>query len=148
MQTFRIVEPGNYVRTVFIEALKQAGITVNAPVVGINPTPASGTSMPITSLISLPYSEYAKLILKVSYNIGADTSLVLFGLTQNVKNMADALLVEKNLLTSQYHLPAKEFYFQGSRYLVKDFGTSKSPKSTRQRAKYFGRDCPASGTLR
>ena len=37
---------------------------------------------------------------------------------------------------------------QGSRYLVKDFGTSKSPKSTRQRAKYFGRDCPASGTLR
>ena len=37
---------------------------------------------------------------------------------------------------------------QGSRYLVKDFGTSKSPKSTRQRAKYFGRECPASGTLR
>ena len=37
---------------------------------------------------------------------------------------------------------------QGSRYLVKDFGTSKSPKSTRQRAKCFGRDCPASGTLR
>ena len=44
----------------------------------------------------------------------------------------------------------KQGYFtkQGSRYLVKDFGTSKSPKSTRQRAKYFGRDCPASGTLR
>ena len=39
-------------------------------------------------------------------------------------------------------------HMQGSRYLVKDFGTSKSPKSTRQRAKYFGRDCPASGTLR
>lgn len=111
VQTFRIVEPGNYARTVFIEALKQAGITVNAPVVAINPSPASGTSMPITSLISLPYSEYAKFILKVSYNIGADTSLVLFGLTQSVKNMADALFVEKNLLTSQYHLPAKEFYF-------------------------------------
>ena len=34
--------------------------------------------------------------------------------------------------------------FQESHYLVKDSGTSQSPKSTRQREKYFGLDCPAS----
>ncbi len=33
---------------------------------------------------------------------------------------------------------------QECRYLVKDSGTSKSPKSTHQRGKYFGLDCPAS----
>ena len=33
---------------------------------------------------------------------------------------------------------------QESHYLVKDSGTSQSPKSTRQREKYFGLDCPAS----
>ena len=47
-----------------------------------------------------------------------------------------------------YWMKKSGFKIQGSRYLVKDFGTSKSPKSTRQRAKYFGRDCPAPGTLR
>lgn len=111
VQTFRIVKPANYARTVFIEALQQVGITVNAPVVAINPPPPNGTYRPITSLISLPYSEYTKFILKVSYNIGADTSLVLFGVAHSVNNMAKALLVEKNLLTTRYHLPANEFYF-------------------------------------
>ena len=57
------------------------------------------------------------------------------------------------LLADCYHAEVQQILslrptLQGSRYLVKDFGTSKSPKSTRQRAKCFGRDCPASGTLR
>jgi D-alanyl-D-alanine carboxypeptidase len=49
--------------------------------------------------------------LKVSYNIGADTSLLLFGLTQGVNNMGDALVVERNNLISNYGIPGDEFEF-------------------------------------
>jgi hypothetical protein len=36
----------------------------------------------VAELISSPYKDYAKYILKVSYNIGAETTLMLFGLTK------------------------------------------------------------------
>jgi D-alanyl-D-alanine carboxypeptidase len=62
-------------------------------------------------LESLPYSEYAKLILKVSYNIGADTSLVLWGLTQRVKTMKDALEVEQEHLMNVFGISHDEFHF-------------------------------------
>jgi D-alanyl-D-alanine carboxypeptidase len=83
IQTFQIVEPQNYARTVFIEALEDAGVTVLADTVAENPVgklPPKNSYTPqdlVTTLVSLPYSNYAKLILKVSYNIGADTSLLL-----------------------------------------------------------------------
>ena len=47
----------------------------------------------------------------MSYNIGADTSLVLFGLTQGVDNMNDALAIEKQNLISNYGIPAAQFHF-------------------------------------
>ncbi len=106
VQAFRITQPSNYARTVFIEALKAAGVTVRASSVAENPAqllPARNSYTPQTKLAELkglPYSETAKLILKVSYNIGADTSLVLFGLTQGVDNMNDALKVERKNLTT------------------------------------------------
>ncbi len=111
IQTFRIVEPANYARTVFIEALKEAGVVIDASPVTQNPSPPAGTYIPITQLLSLPFSEYAKYILKVSYNIGADTSLVLFGLTQGVNNMADALVIERNLLINKFGIPGSQFFF-------------------------------------
>ena len=59
----------------------------------------------------MPYAETAKLILKVSYNIGADTSLVLFGLTQGVDNMNDALKVERKNLAAKYGVAEDEIHF-------------------------------------
>jgi len=117
IQTFRIVDPASYARTVFIEALQNAGVSVNANTVGPNPVgklPPPNSYTPdtqVAQLISLPYSAEAKLILKVSYNIGADTSLVLFGLTQGVNNMADALMAEKHTLTTAYGIDGSEFTF-------------------------------------
>ncbi len=56
-------------------------------------------------------SDDAKLILKVSYNIGADTSLLLYGLTQGVNNMGDALVVERHNLISNYAIRNGQFEF-------------------------------------
>ena len=117
VQAFRITQPSNYARTVFIEALKAAGVTVQASLVTENPAqllPARNSYAPdakLAELQGLPYSETAKLILKVSYNIGADTSLVLFGLTQGVDNMNDALKVERKNLAANYGVTEDEIHF-------------------------------------
>ena len=121
VQTFRIVEPSNYARTVFIEALEAEGVTVDAAHVAQNSAdmlPDSGSYQAdkrVAELTGLPYSDDMKLILKISYNIGADTSLVLFGLTQGVNNITDALDVERHVLPSMYGIPDDQFqFFDGS----------------------------------
>ena len=117
VQVFRIVNPTNYARTIFIEKLQTAGVSVDTPAVTQN----AATLLParnsyaadtrVAELKGLPYADYAKFILKVSYNIGADTSLVLWGLTQKVDNMTDALAVEQKNLTRNYVVPPEQYHF-------------------------------------
>jgi PBP4 family serine-type D-alanyl-D-alanine carboxypeptidase len=117
VQNFRIVDPSNYARTVFIEALEAEGVSVTAPTVAPNraaalPDPGSyKQDRKVAELTGLPYSENMKLILKVSYNIGADTSLILWGLTQGVNNMDDALAVEQRILPSVYGVADDQVHF-------------------------------------
>lgn len=117
IRNFRITEPSNYARTVFIEALEAQGVQVDAATVAANPSallPQSGSYLPadqVALLRGARYSELARYILKVSYNIGADTSLVLYGLTQGVNSMADSLLRERQVLTTTYGLDGQSFDF-------------------------------------
>lgn len=117
VQNFRIVEPSNYARTVFIEALAAEGVSVTAPSVAPNPAatlPDAGSykqEQKVAELTGIPYSETMKLILKISYNIGADTSLILFGLTQGVNSMDDALAVESRILPSSYGVADDQVHF-------------------------------------
>jgi D-alanyl-D-alanine carboxypeptidase len=117
IRTFRIVEPANYARTVFIEALEAAGVKVEADTVAENPVQllppkhSYTDATKVAELVSLPNADHAKLILKISYNIGADASLVLYGLTQGVDTMTDALALERQVLTTVYGIPGEEFFF-------------------------------------
>jgi D-alanyl-D-alanine carboxypeptidase len=117
VQTVRIVQPSNYARTVFIEALAAAGVTVDAAPVEANPVQLlpPKNSYPASSQVALlkglPYSDDAKLILKVSYNIGSETSLVLFGLTHHVDTLAASLKVERATLAANYGIPPNEYHF-------------------------------------
>jgi D-alanyl-D-alanine carboxypeptidase len=117
VQTFRITEPQNYARTVLIELLEEANVTVLADTVAENPVaklpPKNSYSENdlVTSFASFPYADYAKLINKVSYNLGANASLLLWGLTQGVDNMDDALAAEKEMLTTVYGFPGDDFHF-------------------------------------
>lgn len=121
VKTFRIAQPSNYARTVLIEALRSAGVTVDAAPVEQNPTQllpsknSYSTDTKVAQLTGMPYSSDAKLILKVSYNIGADTSLLLYGLTQGVDTMPDALAVEQKNLAAHYRIQPTEYsFFDGS----------------------------------
>jgi len=84
VQTFRIVQPSNYARSVLIETLQAAGVRVGAAPVAQNPVqllPPRNSYQPdvmVANLTGLPFSEDAKLVLKVSYNMGAETSLLLY----------------------------------------------------------------------
>jgi D-alanyl-D-alanine carboxypeptidase len=117
VRTFRIVKPSNYARTIFIEALKRAGVRVDAQLTVRNPVQLlspKNSYLPKSKMAELhgqPYSADAKFILKVSYNIGADTSLVLFGLARGVDNMNDALARERINLISNYGISEHEYHF-------------------------------------
>ncbi|MDQ6932202.1 MAG: D-alanyl-D-alanine carboxypeptidase [Candidatus Eremiobacteraeota bacterium] len=70
---------------------------------------AAGTRA--AELCSPPYSEYAKLILKVSLNLGAKSSLSLFGLTKGQRTNAGALSAERKTLVESMHLAPAVFDF-------------------------------------
>ena len=114
---YRITKPSAFARTIFIEELRAAGVAVKASAVGPNPEkllPARNSydaKALVAELEGMPYSEDAKLVMKVSYNLGADTSLLLWGLTEGVNNMAAALDVEKRNLSENFGIPQSEYNF-------------------------------------
>ncbi len=121
IQIFRIKDPSSYARTVLIEALIDEGVIVDAPIVAKNPSgllPPKNSYTPDTILAeykSLPLSEYGRLVLKVSYNIGSDTSLLLWGLPRGSDNMEDTLAIEREHLIDDIGIPGDEFmFFDGS----------------------------------
>jgi D-alanyl-D-alanine carboxypeptidase/D-alanyl-D-alanine-endopeptidase (penicillin-binding protein 4) len=117
VQAVRVVQPSSYARTVFIEALASAGVQGDATAVEANPVrllPAKGSyraAAKVAQLTGLSYGQDAKFILKISYNIGADTSLVLDGLTHDVDTMTDALRVEQGTLATKYGVARTQYHF-------------------------------------
>lgn len=117
VRTFRVVEPQNYARTVLIEALAKAGVDVEAEEVGKNasdklrPRNSYADDAKVAELSSMQYVDYAKWILKVSYNIGADTSLLLYGTTQHADTMQGALDAEKKTLAKEFKIAPDQYMF-------------------------------------
>lgn len=117
IRTYRIAQPADYARTVFIEALREANVKVKAQTVGPNPVkvlPAKDcykASERVAELRGLPFSENGKLVMKVSYNLGADESLLLWGVAEGVDNMDAALALEKQNLSENFGIPPSEYTF-------------------------------------
>lgn len=113
----RVDDPPSFARTAFIDALTRAGVTVSAPAVQANASAALPASQGYTSanqvasFTSPPYSEFAKLILKVSLNTGANLSLMYQGVAQGVRTVDEALVTERNYLTGTLGLNGASFDF-------------------------------------
>ncbi|KVL49200.1 hypothetical protein WS99_17835 [Burkholderia territorii] len=112
-----IDDPASFARTALVDALARNGVSVGTPAVasnpaGLLPSPAQYASLPqVASFASPPYAEIAKLILKVSLNTGANLSLMHLGLTRGARTVADALSVERGVLTAEYGLDPGGFDF-------------------------------------
>ena len=80
VQIFRSPDPAYLARTLFIEALKDSGVKVDAPVVAPNrsndlpPFGKVSESPKVAEITSPPVSEFVKLIQKVSHNLGSNTA--------------------------------------------------------------------------
>jgi len=79
VQVFLVPRPAFFARTLFVEALRRAGVAVDAPTVAPNaarrlpPRRVVAARPRVARLTSPPVSEFVKLIEKVSHNPGANT---------------------------------------------------------------------------
>jgi serine-type D-Ala-D-Ala carboxypeptidase/endopeptidase (penicillin-binding protein 4) len=97
-----IDDPSAFARTALIEALGRTGVSVGASPTGPNPSsklPKKGSYSPkdeVAAYVSPPYSQYAKLILKVSHNYGANLDLCLMAVKAGSTDCNDAFPVMKS----------------------------------------------------
>ncbi|MEU0148448.1 D-alanyl-D-alanine carboxypeptidase/D-alanyl-D-alanine-endopeptidase [Streptomyces sp. NPDC006288] len=97
-----IADPAAFGRTALIEALERAGVEVTASPTGANPVgrlPGSYEGRPRVALYtSPPYAQYAKLIFKVSHNLGGNLAVCLMAVTGGSKDCMDGFPVLADFL--------------------------------------------------
>ncbi|KIF04067.1 D-Ala-D-Ala carboxypeptidase [Streptomyces sp. RSD-27] len=97
LRTSPITDPAAFGRTALIEALGRAGVTVRAAATGADPVgrlPADYRGRPrVAAYTSPPYEQYARLILKVSHNLGANLGICLMAVAAGSGQCADGFPV-------------------------------------------------------
>jgi PBP4 family serine-type D-alanyl-D-alanine carboxypeptidase len=115
--TFRVEDPAAFARTAFVEALRRQGVTVRARAVGKNPRGVLPRRFryPAATRVavhrSAPYAQVARLVLKVSLNLGANLSLSLFGLDHDLRTVQGALAAERRALVKRFGIDGDAFRF-------------------------------------
>ncbi|MFD9353391.1 D-alanyl-D-alanine carboxypeptidase/D-alanyl-D-alanine-endopeptidase [Streptomyces sp. NPDC060031] len=97
LRTSPVTDPAAFGRTALIEALGRAGVRVTAVPTGPNPAGRlprdyAGRSR-VAEYTSPPFGQYAKLILKVSHNLGANLGICLMAGTAGSHQCADGFPV-------------------------------------------------------
>jgi D-alanyl-D-alanine carboxypeptidase/D-alanyl-D-alanine-endopeptidase (penicillin-binding protein 4) len=105
LKVWEVADPAAFARTAFIEALARSGVTVSAPATGPNPftlLPAKRAYLRddlIGEHVSLPLAQYARLILKTSYNRGADMMACLAAVKLGSRNCERGMAAEVQTAT-------------------------------------------------
>ncbi|MBX9787328.1 MAG: D-alanyl-D-alanine carboxypeptidase/D-alanyl-D-alanine-endopeptidase [Pirellulales bacterium] len=110
-------DPALWARALFIEALDRAGVRVTASALDAPadelPAPDQYTSLEkVATLVSPPFSESARLILKVSHNLHASTLPLLVAVKHHRSTLADGLRLEGEFL-KRNGVAADEISFGG-----------------------------------
>jgi len=94
---YRVADADTWARTLLVEALGRAGITVRAPVIGPNnqywlPAPNSYSARRrLAALRSPPLRAFGSMILRTSYNTGANAMLCLLATKSGSTDCTDGL---------------------------------------------------------
>jgi len=108
-----IPDPASFARTALIEALGRVGVSVSAVATGPNPVsklPANSSYQGdprVAAYVSPPFSEYTKLILKISSNVGADLMLCLMAVRAGSTNCEDGFPVLASFLVRAHVDPTQ-----------------------------------------
>ena len=101
-----IEQPASFARALLIEALRRHGVRVAASPLGANNTsglPARGEVIKLPKVAeytSPPFSEYARVILKVSHNLHASTLPLLIAAHHGERTLEEGLKREGGILKS------------------------------------------------
>jgi serine-type D-Ala-D-Ala carboxypeptidase/endopeptidase (penicillin-binding protein 4) len=120
LRVWEIDDPSAFARTAFIEALQRAGVTVTASATGPNPRallPSKGryrAADMIGQHVSARLSQFAKLILKVSYNRGADLMACLAAVKIGSTDCLRGVAAEVKTATGLGVPPTSVFPFDGA----------------------------------
>jgi D-alanyl-D-alanine carboxypeptidase/D-alanyl-D-alanine-endopeptidase (penicillin-binding protein 4) len=105
LRVYEVDDPASFARTGFIQALQGAGVTVTAAPTGPNPSsllPAEGsyqTGDMLGEHVSADLAQFANLIMKVSYNRGADLMACLSAVKVGSKDCLDGVAEEVKTIT-------------------------------------------------
>ena len=97
VNTYAFDDPARFARTALIEALGRAGVTVTADPVAANPESAlpdqaTVSGLPaVAQLTSLPLREEAEYVMKISYNLGAETFVCRLAVAAGSTSCSDGL---------------------------------------------------------
>ena len=104
VRIYEVEDPASFARSLFIEALRRAGVRVDSSALEAN----DGDDLPdaeeyaslarVAVLRSQPFSESAKLILKVSHNLHASTLPLLLAARHGQRTLAEGLKRQHDFL--------------------------------------------------
>ncbi|CUI15836.1 putative serine-type D-Ala-D-Ala carboxypeptidase [Candidatus Protochlamydia naegleriophila] len=113
VRTFNVQNPALFAGDAFIQALQAQGIAVNGDEKG-SILPAEhffSNQEPLAVWTSAPLSEYAKLILKVSHNIGADLIPMLLAVRKKEKTFEQGMLELGKFVKEEVKLSPGSYVF-------------------------------------
>jgi D-alanyl-D-alanine carboxypeptidase/D-alanyl-D-alanine-endopeptidase (penicillin-binding protein 4) len=106
VKIYEVDEPESFARALLIEALRRRGVRVAASPLGSNETASLGpradvAKLPkVTEYTSPPFSEYVRVILKVSHNLHASTLPLLLAARHGEQTLAMGLKRQGEILKS------------------------------------------------
>lgn len=113
VQTFPIKDPNHFARAALVQALTKEGIKILSN--NNKPTLPSYDELqktqPIATWTSPPLSEYAKLILKVSHNLGADLIPLLLAVKKGEKSFKAGMLELGHFIVNEAKVSPHSFVF-------------------------------------
>ena len=120
LNIWQVQHPASVARTAFIEALVRAGVKVSAGAKGANPAKllpkgdGYAEDHKVAEHVSPPLSEFVKVILKVSYNRGADLMLCLAAVKAGSRHCTDGVASALKLLDRMGVAKNSTYIFDGA----------------------------------
>jgi D-alanyl-D-alanine carboxypeptidase/D-alanyl-D-alanine-endopeptidase (penicillin-binding protein 4) len=114
IRTFSIKDPKAFARAAFIQALEQNGVKVNISAQknsADKPLNSYPDLQQVALWVSPPLSEYAKLILKVSHNMGADLIPLLLASHQGKKTFNEGMRIFGDFVINEVKISPDAFVF-------------------------------------
>jgi D-alanyl-D-alanine carboxypeptidase/D-alanyl-D-alanine-endopeptidase (penicillin-binding protein 4) len=120
LNIWQVPDPAAFARGLFVEALRRAGVAVDASPLGPNPAnllPAAtryAVAPKLAEHVSPPLSEYTKVTLKISYNRAADLMVCLVAVRKPSRNCLDGLGTELKTIQGLGVSPESTIVYDGA----------------------------------